>query len=52
MAWTSQGEEVLAALKEYVAHLKPEKAKDLSQAYDQAMSPFWGEWTTLGQISL
>ena len=41
----------MAALKEYVAHLKPDKAVDLSQAYDQAMAPFLGEWTTLGQIT-
>ena len=51
MAWTSQGEEVLAALKEYVAHLKPEEAENLSQAYNQAMTPFLGEWMTLGQIT-
>ena len=42
MAWTSQGEEVQAALLDYTAHLTPKKKAKLKNIYGQAINPFWG----------
>ena len=49
MAWTSQGEEIYAALIDYTAHLSPEKKTELKSNYGQAINPFQGEWTTMNQ---
>ena len=47
MAWTSQGEEVQAALHDYTAHLSPEKKAKLKNTYGKAINPFWGEWKAM-----
>ena len=51
MAWTSQGEEVLGALIQYVAQLSPQKKAELGHTYDKAVNPFSGEWTSLNGIT-
>ena len=50
MAWTSQGEEVHAAVHDYTAHLTPEKKTELKNTYGKAINPFQGEWTTMNQV--
>ena len=50
MAWTSQGEEIKAALRKYTAHLTPEKKAKLNNIYSKAINPFRGEWTTMNQV--
>ena len=40
MAWTSQGEEVHAALCDYIAHLTPKKKAELKSTYGKAINPF------------
>ena len=51
MAWTSKGEEVCEALKDYLSQLKPKQKEDLSKTYDQAVTPFWGEWKTMNGVA-
>ena len=50
MAWTSQGEEIRAALLGYTTRLSPEKKTGLKNIYGRVINPFWGEWTTLNQV--
>ena len=50
MAWTSQGEEVLAALTQYISQLNPGKKIELRHIYDRAIDPFLGEWTNLNEV--
>ena len=52
MAWTSQGEEVLATLTWYVALLKLREEAELDHAYDKAVNPFLGEWESLKEITI
>ena len=40
MAWTSKGEEVHMALKNYATQLGTQRRIDLSTAFDKAMAPF------------
>ena len=51
MAWTSQGEEVLATLTRYVAQLSPQRKAELGHTYEKAINPFLGEWTNLNGIT-
>ena len=51
MAWTSQGEEFCAALLNYTTHLTPKKKAELKNIYGKAINPFWGEWTTMNQVT-
>ena len=47
MAWTSKGEEVHMALKNYATQLGTQRRIDLITAYDKAMAPFRGSKKTL-----
>ena len=51
MAWESKGEEVREAIKAYVCKLTPKQKKELREIYDQAISPFKGEWKTLNEVT-
>ena len=51
MVWTSQGEEVLATLIDYIAQFNPRKKTTLRNIYDKAINPFLGEWTTLNEVT-
>ena len=51
MAWSSKGEEVRGILKDYVCQLEPEEKKSLSERYDRAVSPFYGEWKTMNGVT-
>ena len=51
MAWSSKGEEVREVLKNYVCQLEPEKKKILSERYNKAVSPFYGEWKTMNGVT-
>ena len=51
MAWISQGEEVQAALCDYIAHRTPQKKAELKNTYDKAIDPFVGEWTNMNQVT-
>ena len=50
MAWTSQGEEICAALLDYTIHLSPKKKAELKSIYGKAINPLQGEWTTMNQV--
>ena len=50
MAWTSQGEEVWLALRNYTAQLTPEKKAKLKNTYGKAIDPFLGEWIAMNQV--
>ena len=51
MAWTSQGEEVLATLTRYVARLDPQMQAKLGHTYNEAVNPYSGAWTNLDGIT-
>ena len=51
MAWTSQGEEVLATLNQYIAWLNPQMQTELGHTYDQAVNPYSRAWTNLNGIT-
>ena len=51
MAWTSKGEEVQMALKNYATQLGTQGRNDLSTAYDKTMAPFQGSWKNLDGIT-
>ena len=51
MAWTLQGEEVLATLTHYVAQLNPRKKAKFKHTYNKAIDPFLGEWTNLNKVT-
>ena len=51
MAWTSQGEEVLAVLNEYIARLNPQMQAELGHTYNKAINPYSGAWTNLNGIT-
>ena len=51
MSWTSKGEEVQMALKNYATQLGAQRRIDLSTTYDKAMAPFQGSWKTLDRIT-
>ena len=51
MAWTSQGEEVLETLTQYVVQLSPLTKAKLGHTYDKAINRFSGEWTNLNGIT-
>ena len=51
MAWTSQGEEVCAALLDYTTHLTQEKKAELKNISSKAINPFQGEWIVMNQVT-
>ena len=51
MAWASQGKEVLTTLTHYIAQLNPREKTKLRHAYDKAINPFLGEWTSLNEVT-
>ncbi len=51
MAKDSKGEEVCESLKAYVCQLNPESKRNLRKNYDKAMSPFYGEWKTMNEVT-
>ena len=51
MAWTSQGEKIHAALLNHTTRLSPEKKTKLKNIYGKDINPFWGEWTTMNQVT-
>ena len=50
MAWTSEGEEIRAALLDYTVHLSPKKKTKLKSIYGKAINPFQGEWTAMNEV--
>ena len=51
MSWDSQEEIVRQRLKDYVVTLKPEEKTKLRNAYERALSPHFGKWTTMNEIT-
>ena len=51
MSWTSQGEEILAALLNYTAHLSPKNKAELKSIYGKAINLFQGEWIAMNQVT-
>ena len=51
MAWTSQGEEMLATLTYYIAQPNQRKKEELRHTYNKAIDPFLGEWTSLNEVT-
>ncbi len=51
MSWDSQEEIVCQRLKDYVVSLKPEEKKKLGDAYERTLSPHFGKWTTMNDLT-